>query len=247
MSDQERQLATYLRDSTQDLVPDVPDLVAGGLVRGRARRRRRTRTTIAAVAVVAVLGVGAGVTTPWVGDDADPDSIGVATDPTGPPTASVEPSPPDDEVAPIGGNTPIPAADIPTLFAIVHPGVITEEQPTRAAPGPQTAHFLWEGFATSAGLWPATDETPPPARQCQQRNAGLAECVAHPDGTVTAEWETTADGVTARGVSLYDVRGEVWVISYNAPEGKDVTPLADQPPFSHPELVAVVRAEGWWR
>ena len=252
MSDQDRQLATYLRESTQDLAPDVAGLVAGGLARGRSRRRRRARTTFAAVAVLGVVGgvgVTAGVPGPWAGDDPARDSTGIATDPStssGPSSPSTDPSLPSTPSTP-RGTTPIPATEIPALFLGVHPGVLTEEEPTRAAPGPQTAHFLWEGFATSAGVWPLTDGAQAPLRMCRERNQGLAECVAQPDGSAIAEWESAADGVTARGVSLYDERGEVWVISYNAAEGKDAAPLADEPPFSFPELVAVVRAPGWWR
>ena len=251
MSDQDRQLATYLRESTQDLESDVVGLVAGGLARGRTRRRRRTRTTFAAFAVLGVVGaVGATTGIGALRTEGGParDSVGVATDPSGSPSApspSAEPSP-DTRIEPIG-TTPIPATEIPVLFLTVHPGVLTEEEPTRAAPGPQTANFLWEGFATSAGAWPVTDGTKAPLALCQERNKGLADCVAQPDGSAIAEWESTADGVTARGVSLYDERGEVWVISYNAAEGKDATPLADEPPFTFPELAAVVRAPGWWR
>ena len=39
----DRQLVTLLRDSTADLEPDVAELVAGGVARGRTTRRRRRR------------------------------------------------------------------------------------------------------------------------------------------------------------------------------------------------------------
>ena len=248
-------LADYLRSATADLAPDVPALVAGGLARGRARRRRRrTQTTLAAVVVFGVIGAAASVTHPWAGgrDPAigiatDPSSIVADPDPTGAsPTPAPTPAPPAPTPSTVA-TTPVPGTEIPALWASVHPGEITEQQPLEDGPGEQIAHFLWEGFFTSAGVTARTADTPPPLRWCRRLNSRLSECVAHPDGTVTSQWQSTADGVTARGFSLYDDRGEVWVISYNGAEGKDVVPLAPEPPFSFTDLEEVVRAPGWWR
>ena len=71
MNPTDHQLETLFRDSSSDLSPDVADLVAGGIARGRARRRRQgVGAALATVAVVGVIGVAASVA-PGLVDDRD--------------------------------------------------------------------------------------------------------------------------------------------------------------------------------
>lgn len=81
-----------LRRATADLRPDIDQLVAGGLARGRTRQRRaRIGTAVATVAVFGVIGAGAAVV-PHLGSglDSDRDPVQPATSTSSSPAPSPE-------------------------------------------------------------------------------------------------------------------------------------------------------------
>jgi hypothetical protein len=67
------------------------------------------------------------------------------------------------------------------------------------------------------------------------------------DGTETLVWgPTTADQVTAQGVSVWRHGYIVSVLSYNAADGKDVAPLMADPPISLETLTDIAMSDAWY-
>jgi hypothetical protein len=97
---------------------------------------------------------------------------------------------------------------------------------------------------TSVGIWRGDSaETCGPAG---------GKCVQLPDGSLLFRSEETGpavDGaVTGRGAFLFTTDGwEIFVMSYNAADGKDSPPLADEPPLSLDQLEQIVTGDTWLR
>lgn len=220
-----------LRAATDHLRPDVDHLVAGGISRGRSRRRRaRIGTAVAAVVVCGVIGAAAAVV-PQLGS---PDA---ARDPgyaSNSPTPTVVPLEPAQGLA-------VRAAQIPrTVDLILANGATTAIGPSerRGDEGSQTAHFAVAGMLTTVAIRKGS----PTIAECSER-----ACEELPDGTTRLEWgPTTADGVTAQGVTWWRRGYEVSVLSYNAARGKDSPPIAPDPALDKVELRLVAGSDAWF-
>jgi hypothetical protein len=234
--------------ATSDLVPDIDRLVEGGVRRGRIRRRRRRiGTTLAAAAVVGVvgvIGVAASLAPGLPGESTTGNDAGQVADP-------VKPKPPVKEKTPVTArHIAVRAKQLPGLVADLFPGTIT---PAAADTGriiddgadAQVAHFQWNGFMTSVGIWRGNS-----ADDCGPAAAG--KCVQLPDGSLLSHSQETGpavDGaVTGRGAFLYTTDGwAIFVMSYNAADGKDSPTLADEPPFDFDQLEQIVMSDAWLR
>lgn len=229
-----------LRRATDDLRPDVDQLVAGGITRGRTRRRRaRIGTAVAAFAVFGVIGAAAAVV-PQLGSDPDGAASGFASE--SPTPIKLEVPPP--VRTPIDAELLVPAADIPATVdellgtslatgALVEPpyGVKNEARD-------KVVHFRYDGMLTSVVIevWPSPQET------CE----GSVTCVVRPDGTWQNHWVGTADGVTSQGATVYRHGYAVSVLSYNAADGKESPQHAPLPPLSVDQLLQIAGSDVWF-
>jgi len=237
---QDRQLATLFRESTEMLEPDVAELVAGGVARGRtARRRRHLGTALGAIAVIGVVGLTAGVAG-GLGGSGSPGEVAVADKPT--------PMSPKPNVTK-HFELAVPAAEVPdAIAAMLPPGEVGPPLSGGTFPLVDEArnkvtHFRWDGTLTTFIIKPASS---------------LASCAefAAADPTVPCEVvdgletqinpPTTGDQVTSQGVSVWRHGYVVTAMSYNAADGKDVPPLMDVPPISLEQLDQIVRSDVWF-
>lgn len=222
-----------LRRATDDLRPDVEHLVAGGITRGRTRRRRaRIGTAVAAVAVFGVIGAAAAVVP--LGGDPDAVQAPIATDPPVPETPSVAPLEPAQGLA-------VPADEIQqTVDLLLGPDFTAAAGSSQYAGDERsrTAHFVFDGMLTTVVIEKGTLTM----AQCAE-----VVCEELPDGSTRLEWgPTTADGVTAQGVTWWRRGYEVSVLSYNAAEGKNSPPLAPEPGLSMEQLRVVAGSDVWF-
>ena len=251
----EHQTARLLRAATDDLPVDVARTVAGGLERGlRRQRRRRVRASVAAAAVVGTLGVAVGVG-PGLLDQRSGDVGGVAStptvavDPTPPPVppATPDPTPQPTESQPLRA---VRAPDIPALVTAVAPGEVVPFEPAGGyidAGSDQVAHFQLDGFLVTAGITEAKGD---PAARCRESYPGASSpCRTRVDGSVLAlssdQGPAVDGGVGLRAVSLYLDGFDIFVLSYNAAEGKDTPVLSPEPPLTYEQLEAVATGDGW--
>jgi hypothetical protein len=252
MNPTDHQLETLFRDSSADLSPDVVDLVAGGIARGRARRRRQgVGAALAAVAVVGVIGVAASVAPGLVDDRDSAPAFVAAPDPVKPKERPDVTTPRQD----IDAELAVAATDIPAEVAsVVSPGDLPQALeklgpilqddtfPLVDTAREKIVHFRWEGTLTTFIIEPASG-----LGTCQEFAAqgdGACEVV---NGLETLTWgPTTADQDTAQGVQVWQHGYAVSAISYNAPDGKDVPPTMADPAISLDDLTALAASEVWF-
>jgi hypothetical protein len=244
----DRQLATLLRESTANLEPDVAELVAGGVARGRTtRRRRRIGTTLAAAATMGALGVAVAVA-PGLGDSGSADGQAVAADP-GPQAKDKAPKDQAPQAEPeFDADLAVAAADVPAAIGSMLPAgeaepVLREHPyPVVDEPHRRIAHFLFDGTLTTFIIEPASSM----GTCSEQAKESELRCEVV-DGLETLTYlPTTNDQVTAQSVSVWRHGYIVTVLSYNAAEGKDVAPLMDEPAISLAELTEIARSDGWF-
>lgn len=261
MSDHESdQITRLLEHGSDGLEPDVAGIVERGRARGRQRvRRGRIGATLAAAAVVGVVAVSAAVVPSLLGDDArtvesgfadGPSDDGLASDvPSSEPSTEVSVGP--EEVAP--ARLSMKAAEIPELVRSLYPAEVAEIEDLGgfrdSAEGP-VAHFSWDGFATSAGANRPRVQGDTPLEVCRASGSRDMRCRERADGSAVLTWlqegPAVDGGVTGRGVSVFTPGWEVWVVSYNASEGKDAPVLADEPPFTFEQLEAIGSDPAWF-
>jgi hypothetical protein len=170
---------------------------------------------------------------------------------------------PDEADTAVPSPTPTPrdarrAPDRPiTVSAEEMPGVVADIAGEGAAgetlenasfqlvdqPQEKVAHFLYEGTLTTVSI-----ERADSLAGCQALARGddgtTCEVV---DGLLTLTTPvTTADGVSAQNVWVWNHGWIVSVLSYNAPDGKDVEPVTDVPPLDEEQLNAIARSERWF-
>ncbi|MDO9494709.1 MAG: hypothetical protein Q7J48_03320 [Nocardioides sp.] len=239
------------------LEPDVERLVAGGTARGRRlRRRRRIGSSLAAAAVVGVVAASAAVAPQLLGGD--PDHGQVADGFTPIPSESVEPdnaepSKPATSVAAGDGTPSVRAAELPGLVTSSFPGTVSDApestgQIMNGGERSQIAHFLWDGYLMTVGA--TASRRADPMAECEALSGDAMTCTKRPDGSVYSAWTQTGPavdgGVTGRGVSLYVEGWEIFVVSYNAADGKDSPLLAEEPPFTYEELDRIISDQAWF-
>jgi hypothetical protein len=239
----DHEITTLLDRAGSELRPDVPDLVARGAARGRAtRRRHRAGAAIAAVAVVGVAGAGVFAAQLHAG----PGDTTVV-DPAGAPSGKVAPKP-----AAADSHAAQPAPDAPlalepeAIRAEIAKTMPGESGPIlREAPYPVVSsvhdrilHFRYEGTLTSFIIEPARGAT-----SCEESEG---ECAVVDGVEVLTSGPTTADQVTAQGVSVWRHGYVVSVLSYNAAEGKDVAPLTAEPPIGLATLTDIALSDAWY-
>jgi len=243
----DRQLTTLLRESTADLEPDVAELVAGGVSRGRTtRRRRRVGTTLAAAATMGALGLALAVA-PGLGDSGSADGQAVAADPGPKDKAPKDQAPPAEPE--FDADLAVAAADVPAAIGAMLPsgeaGPVLREHPYPVVDEPhrRIAHFLFDGTLTTFIIEPASSM----GTCSEQAKESELRCEVV-DGLETLTYPpTNNDQVTAQSVSVWRHGYIVTVLSYNAAEGKDVAPLMDEPAISLAELAEIARSDGWFR
>lgn len=231
---------------------DPAALVRAGMTRGRRlRRRHQAGTAVAALAVVGVIGgvaaavpqlQGAGPTT-TIAADPTPAPSPPATTPSSTPSST--PSAPGDGAATLA----VRAVDVPaTVEAILGrhgAGPLRTEPAYSSGDGPGTlvAHFSWEGTLASVVIDPAPAD---PGARCGAGGPGTT-CTTDAAGHPLLTWgPTTADGVTAQGVTVWQRGFEVSAVSYDAADGKDAAPLLPAPPLSLAELATVAGSDAWF-
>ncbi len=222
-----------LRHATDDLRPDVDRLVAGGISRGRSRQRRaRIGTAVAAVAVFGVIGAAAAVVP--LGGSPDAVQAPIATDPPSPETPKVTSLEPAQGLA-------VPADKIQETVDLLLGHSFTAADPPGESGGDEhsrTAHFLYDGMLTTVVIEKGTLTM----AQCAER-----ACEELADGSTRLVWgPTTANGVTAQGVSWWRRGYEVSALAYNAAEGKDSPPLQPQPALNLEQLTTIAGSDVWF-
>jgi hypothetical protein len=247
----DQHVTTLLHDATEELSPDVGRLVAGGAARGRARRRRdRAGAALAAVAVLGVIGAAASVLPDGA---ADGRGAGVASEPSHPgkrQSSSPTPASSADEriamtVEQIHARLAqlLPPGEVgPVLHAPPYPVVETDDT--------RILHFRYRGTLTSFLIEPAAglascQEMVDPANQ-PGGSAGTRTCSVV-DGLSVLTWgPDLGDQVTAQGVMVWQSGHVVSLLSYNAPEGKEVPPVMDQPPLSTAVMTEIASSGEWF-
>ena len=237
------QLATLLRDSTAGLDPDVAELVAGGIERGRTTRRRRNLGTALGTIAMGVVVVALAVA-PGLGDSSSPEKGTVADQPND----NAKPNQPKAK----NGPTPdaalaVAAEDVPAMFEELLPSgdagpVLTvHPYPVVNEPDQRIAHFPFDGTLTTFIIEPATG-----MGTCQEQATPPATCARVDGQDVLTSPPTEGDQVTAQSISVWVHGYIVTAMSYNAAEGKEVAPLTDAPPISLEQLTEIATSDRWF-
>lgn len=247
----DQHVRTLLHDATEDLSPDVGRLVAGGATRGRARQRRhRAGTALAAVAVIGVIGAAASV---LPGDSAEGRGLGVATSPSAGPSDKASPTQPpaqaEDERITLSADEI--HARLAALLAPGEVGPILREPPYGVGSTGDTRvlHFRYQGTLTSfiaepAAGRPGCEEL---AFSTDHDLGGASSTCSRSDMLQVLSWgPETGDGVTAQGVTVWNHGYQVSLLSYNAPDGKGVAPVTDQPPISIATMTEIASSDEWF-
>ncbi|MDQ4053974.1 MAG: hypothetical protein M3237_14895 [Actinomycetota bacterium] len=237
----DQQLAALFRDVSSDLSPDVTELVAGGIARGRRQRRRQgAGAALAAVAVIGVIGVAASVA-PGLGDDSSAPPY--AADPSKAPSESAEPKSgqrPDADIT-------VKATDIPAEIATLlppgqaGPALTQHPYPVVNEADARIVHFRWNGALTTFSIEPAAG-----LGSCQEMAGDTGACRDQGGVEVLTWGPSTGDGVTAQGVMVWQHGYAVSALSYNAPHGKEVAPIFAAPPISIEQLTGIASSEVWF-
>ncbi|MBJ7357727.1 hypothetical protein [Nocardioides sp.] len=253
-----------LRQAAARLEPDVDLLVAGATARGRRlRRRRRVAAGVAAAAAVGVVATGAATVPSLLDSEAKaPDRSGfadgtsVAPDPspkTSPIPSEVKPDEPFQSPPPGSPDPSVRAKEMPGLVTRLFPGEVTDAaertgQIMNGGESFQVAHFRWNGYLMSVGATSAGGGDP--MARCRDNAGDGAVCERREDDSALLTWQATGPasdgGVTGRGVTLYVQGWDVFAIAYNAADGKGSPLLADEPPFTHEQLLTIVDDPSWF-
>jgi hypothetical protein len=239
----DHEITTLLDRAGSELRPDVAELVARGAAQGRVtRRRRRVGAAVAAVAVVGVVGAGAfaaqlhtGSGNTVVVDPADQPSAKIAPKPATPHKGDVQPAPD----APLTLDTQAIRDQIAQTLPGESGAILTGGSfPVVDAEHDRILHFRYEGTLTSFIIEPARGMA-----SCEEQSASCAVVDGVENLTLGP---TTADQVTAQGVSVWRHGYIISVLSYNAADGKDVPPLMAAPPISIETLTAIAMSDAWY-
>ncbi|MDP2773377.1 MAG: hypothetical protein Q8O61_07435 [Nocardioides sp.] len=249
--------SNLLDQAASRLEPDVDRLVAGGTARGRRlKRRRRAATSLAAVAAVGVVAASAAVVPQLLEGESGTGQVADGFTPIPPESIAPDdatPRPPPDSTLGPRPDPSIRAGELPGLVTSIFPGTVSDapERTGRIMNGgeeSQIAHFLWDGYLMTVG-GTASSRTDPMA-ECEALSGEAMTCTERPDGSVYSAWTQTGPavdgGVTGRGVSLYVEGWEIFVIAYNAADGKDSPLLAEEPPFTYDELDRILTDPSWF-
>lgn len=249
-----------VRAATDDLMPDVERLVRGGAARGRTlRRRRRIGTSLATVAAIGVIGAVASVGPGLLEDDA-PTPVAVA-DRGAAPADGLEsagaPAPTQSsyDLAVSAGDAPARIAELigeGDLGAVQKGGTFQfVDEPER-----KIVHFLWDGTLTTFDIERSAGDADPldscekaldPSYRPPGADASArGECVQVDAGVLLHSGPDHADGVIAQGATFWTHDYVVTVLSYNAPDGKDVAPTLAAPAISLPDAERIVRSDVWF-
>lgn len=223
-----------LRRATDDLRPDIDQLVAAGLTRGRSRQRRnRIGTAVATLAVFGVIGVGATVVPLGAGPDSARDPVRPATSTTATPTP--EPS---------SGPLAVAAADIPATVdeilgtSLAEPVLPDSLFPVNDTASIKTANFLYDGMLTTVVI----DRDPDAVIPCDNE-----PCPPATDGSVLMEFGPTPSGESEElGVLVWRQGFGITVNSYSSNEEIGSAALADDPPLSKEQVLAIASSEVWF-
>lgn len=248
MDHQDHHVGQLLAEASPPAPTDPHRLVAAGITRGRAlRRRQRAGTAAAAVAVLGVIGVGAAVV-PSFGHGSGRGQV--ASEPTSSATTTPSPSPtPSNPPQQGDAHIAVKAGEVPdTVTYIVRrqgAGPLRTAAPYGSVSQPDNlvAHFSWMGTLTSVVIEPDTGNA---RQQCENGGPG-STCSTNVLGDPQLLWgPTTADGVTVQGATVWQQGFRVSVLSYNAPDGKDVAPTMAAPPLSLDDLALIAGSVVWF-
>lgn len=229
--------------------------------RGRGTRlRRRQWAAGLAVACSAAAGVG----TPALVDRlSGPEESQVAAEPNqsfggG---LSAEPTAPDTR-----RKLALAPSEFPGAFATLFPGSVTDlplKEPTTPI-----VDFLWNGYAVRVGFQKAEyvvgvaidpdtglagelgrwQDAGTPIQRCQRSAERVNDCTVEPDGSVTRTLSYTNRGLAMNFAWMYTTDGwDVWLSAANAPDTKDVEPIAPDAPFTPQQLLRAAQSEIWFR
>jgi hypothetical protein len=246
----DQQVTTLLHDATEELSPDVGRLVAGGAARGRVRQRRnRAGTALAAVAVLGVIGAAASV---LPDRSAEGRGVGIADSPSVG-TSRTQPASDRDAPAPIAWEPEQIRDRLLEMLPAGEAGPILrgDGYPVVSTPDSRILHFRFDGALTSFLIEPADslgtcEQQVDPASQPHPSSGDVGTC-STVDGLDVLTWgPTLADRVTAQGVTVWQHGYAVSLVSYDAPDGKDVAPVLAEPPLSLAELTELASSEVWF-
>ncbi|MBO9523402.1 MAG: hypothetical protein J7518_17875 [Nocardioidaceae bacterium] len=228
-------MTDLLERASDDLLPDVPALVAGGIARGRTlRRRRRLGIAAGALSGVAAVGVGALLVPSYVGGPPSADEVPVTTQPAAPSAPG------------------LPARLTLTLPAGVGPARVTlirswgsEAEGFRAAAWTVTPR----GGAGAGRVEVLVERTsnPKAPKSCAE---DPTPCSRRPDGSYVSGF-TAAEPLSGGGdsdivgahTSLWTPDGlHVTATAYNALGEKDTRATRKDPVLDQAQLADVVRA-----
>ena len=266
MNATDHQLETLFRDSSSDLSPEVADLVAGGIARGRARRRRQgVGAALATVAVFGVIGVAASVAPGLMASDSPRDGGSVATAPSASPTPTAPLVP--RELA-------MRAAGVPETYASLFPGQVAlidgkenpmdgfdprsrpgsgQEPDFTGEPGPGViADFTWNGYYVRASVAPSDPAFGDTAlERCRaEEGGGNGICQPRADGGALRSGETTnppVDGTTTVRWAQY-YTPDLWMVSVMVSNGSTSRDgvLTAEPPMTEQQLAGAVTSDVWF-
>ena len=224
-----------LRRATDDLQPDIDQLVAAGLIRGRTRQRRtRIGTAVATLAVLGAIGAGASALPLGPAPDSARDPARPATSTTANPTPA-QPS----------GPLAVAASDIPATVddilgtSLAGPVLSGSQFPATDTESIKTADFLYDGMLTTVVI----DRYPDAVLPCDDE-----PCPPATDGAVLLEFGPTRSGESEElGVLVWRRGFGITVNSYSSDENIGSAALADSPPLSKEQVLAIASSEVWFR
>lgn len=241
------QLHSLLLDATADLAPDVGCIVGEGVARGRRRVRRRTLATGGAAAVLVMAVVAGALLADGQGARRAVD-LDVAVTPSAP-------------VIPEARKLSANSGQLVAIFTELVGGTFTPRP--QKEPGLPHVEFLWKGFATTIGFsspqaqagWDA-DLNPNPVVPRTAMERCLAEreledgvrCQAGDRGNAFRAWSDKPrfSAVITNFVTVFTADGwRITLVISNA-EDKEGAVLADRPPLTLQQMVAIAENDRWF-
>ena len=215
----------------------------------RGRRRAWGGTALAVAAVIGVA-VAAGSARAALADDgpqrvpepAPAVGVAVADQPTAAPSPTAARVDPYDMDALVTVSAEQVPAEVGRLVPRVEVGPVRRDLGVRDLRQDKVVHFLLDGTLTTVVV-----ERADSIAGCREQARGGPGACELRDGHDLLRWgPTQADGVTARGASYWNHGFVVSVLSYDAPDGKDVAPVAPAPTLTAAELERVATSEVWF-